>query len=276
METTGLMLAALITGFLGSLHCVGMCGAIACSKILFIGPSQRISVNAEILGDARAHPMYSLLFNFSRVLTYAMLGGLLAFVGQQIVLTTRLEVVAKVFRISGAVLIALIGLRFLINLHWVDKIEKVGLLLWSKLKLARLNTSARKNPDITPHASVYRIVVLGMLWGLIPCALVYTMLLTATVSGSAYQGASIMFAFGLGTLPAMQGMSMFGDSVRLFARRTWLRQLFGIALIVIAIYVFMFNVQMDHNEHMDHGNHQHHSMYTDQMPLSEKSKINGR
>ena len=133
METSSLMLAALITGFLGSLHCVGMCGAIACSKILFVGPRKRITVNEEVLYQASAHPMYSFLFNFSRVLTYAILGGALAFIGQQLVLTTRLEIVAKIFRVSGAVLIALIGLRFLINLHWVDKIEKVGLALWSKL-----------------------------------------------------------------------------------------------------------------------------------------------
>ncbi|NNM14877.1 MAG: sulfite exporter TauE/SafE family protein, partial [Gammaproteobacteria bacterium] len=167
------MLAALITGFLGSLHCVGMCGAIACSRMLFVGPKKRINVDSEILQDAAANPIYSLVFNMSRILMYAILGAVLAFIGQQIVLTTRLELVAKIFRISGAVLIALIGLRFLINLHWVDKIEKVGLLIWSKLKLWRLNTSARQNPDITRHASFHRVIMLGMLWGLIPCALVY-------------------------------------------------------------------------------------------------------
>ncbi|NNM13520.1 MAG: sulfite exporter TauE/SafE family protein, partial [Gammaproteobacteria bacterium] len=114
-----------------------------------------------------------------------------------------------------------------------------------KLKLWRLNTSARQNPDITRHASFHRVIMLGMLWGLIPCALVYTMLLTATVSGTVSQGAGIMFAFGLGTLPAMQGMSMFGESVRLFARKGWLRQAFGVALIIIAVYVFIINVSMD-------------------------------
>ncbi|MBT8141756.1 MAG: sulfite exporter TauE/SafE family protein [Gammaproteobacteria bacterium] len=245
MDSYGLMLAALITGFLGSLHCVGMCGAIACSRMLFVGPKKRINVDSEILQDAAANPIYSLVFNMSRILMYAILGAVLAFIGQQIVLTTRLELVAKIFRISGAVLIALIGLRFLINLHWVDKIEKVGLLIWSKLKLWRLNTSARQNPDITRHASFHRVIMLGMLWGLIPCALVYTMLLTATVSGTVSQGAGIMFAFGLGTLPAMQGMSMFGESVRLFARKGWLRQAFGVALIIIAVYVFIINVSMD-------------------------------
>ena len=64
-----------------------------------------------------------------------------------------------------------------------------------------------------------------------------------------------MFAFGMGTLPAMQGMSLFGESVRLFARKPWLRQMFGVALIMIAIYVFIFNMQMDHSEHGDHSGH---------------------
>lgn len=260
MDSMGLMLAALITGFLGSLHCVGMCGAIACSRILFVGPKKRIDVNKEILQDAKANPFYSLLFNVSRILTYAVLGGILALIGQQIVLTARLEVLSKIFRVGSSVLIALIGLRFLVNLHWVDKIEKVGLSIWSKLKLWRLNTSARQNPDITRHASIHRVIMLGMLWGLIPCALVYTMLLTATVSGNMLTGAAVMFAFGLGTLPAMQGMSMFGDSIKLFARKGWLRQVFGVALILIAIYVFIFNVSMDHSG-MDHSNMDHSQMH---------------
>ena len=247
MDVLGLIIAAFITGFLGSLHCVGMCGAIACSKMLFVGVQHKANL-PDAIKEEGGRPIffYSIIFNLSRIVTYAILGALIAFLGQKIILTTNLESLALGIRLSGAVLIALIGLRFLINLRWVDKIEVLGLKVWSVLK-------PKKSSRASSKSNIRQIIALGMLWGLLPCALVYTMLLTATTSGSAVSGAAIMFAFGLGTLPAMQGMSFFGDSVRVFAQKPWLRQAFGIALIVIAIYVFIFNVQMGSST----GHHHH-------------------
>ena len=238
MDVLGLIVAAFITGFLGSLHCVGMCGAIACSKMLFVGIQHQANLPDEIKEeDGRPIFLRSLIFNLSRITMYAFLGSLLAFLGQKIVLNSNLDTIALAVRLSGAILIALIGLRFLINLRWVDKIEVIGLKLWNRIK-------PKQSSQKSANSNIQQIIVLGMLWGLLPCALVYTMLLTATTSGSAFSGAAIMFAFGLGTLPAMQGMSFFGDSVRVFAQKPWLRQAFGIALIVIAVYVVIFNLQM--------------------------------
>ncbi len=238
MDIIGLILAAFITGFLGSLHCVGMCGAIACSKMLFVGAQNKAKIPNQVKEEGgRLVFLYSLIFNLSRISMYAILGGFLAFLGQKLVLSSNLASISFVIRIAGAVLIALIGLRFLINLRWVDKIEVLGLKLWTILK-------PKKYPKVLSNANIFQLITLGLLWGLLPCALVYTMLLTATTSGSAMSGATIMFAFGLGTLPAMQCMSFFGDTVRVFAQRPWLRQVFGLALIVIAIYVLIFNLQM--------------------------------
>ena len=245
MDLIALSIAAYITGFLGSLHCVGMCGAIACSKMLFVGVQHQSNLpNAVKEEGGQLIFLTALLFNFSRISMYAILGGILALFGQQLILSNNLESIAMGVRITGVVLIALIGLRFLINLRWVDKIEYIGLKFWTRVKPNKFVTN-------TSNTSVPRIVTLGFLWGLLPCALVYTMLLTATTAGSAMSGALIMFAFGLGTLPAMQGMSIFGDSVRLFAQKPWLRKAFGLALILIAVYVLMFNFQMV-------ASHQHH------------------
>lgn len=245
MDLIALSIAAFITGFLGSLHCVGMCGAIACSKMLFVGVQHQSNLPPAVKEEG-GPPIFlsALIFNLSRISMYAILGGLLALLGQQLILSNNLESIAMGVRITGAVLITLIGLRFLINLRWVDKIEDIGLKFWARVK-------PNKSVPNTSNTSMHRIVTLGLLWGLLPCALVYTMLLTATTAGSAMSGALIMFAFGLGTLPAMQGMSVFGDGVRLFAQKPWLRQAFGMALILIAVYVLVFNLQMG-------ASHQHH------------------
>jgi len=78
-------------------------------------------------------------------------------------------------------------------------------------------------------------VLLGLCWGLLPCGLVYSILLTAAASGDALHGGVVMFVFGLGTLPSMLGMSLFAPLVGRLLSDRWTRKIVGIALIVLAI-----------------------------------------
>jgi uncharacterized protein len=87
-----------------------------------------------------------------------------------------------------------------------------------------------------------RSLLIGFLWGWLPCGLVYSTLLLAALSGSALRGAGVMLAFGLGTLPAMLGSSLAGARVSRWldahGRRKWsgaLPLVFGVWLAWVAL-----------------------------------------
>jgi sulfite exporter TauE/SafE len=91
----------------------------------------------------------------------------------------------------------------------VARIEQLGKFLWKRLQ----PLTRRLLPMDTPS----KALMLGGLWGWVPCAMVYSVLFSAMLSGSAASGASIMLAFGLGTLPMLLGMSLLGLRLRALA-----------------------------------------------------------
>jgi sulfite exporter TauE/SafE len=92
------------------------------------------------------------------------------------------------------VLVAL-GLYLLGVSRYLDVFERAGRVLWRRIQPA---ASA-----LFPIRTTARGYAVGLLWGLLPCGLVYSVLVTALVSGSAARGALAMLAFGAGTLPSL-------------------------------------------------------------------------
>jgi sulfite exporter TauE/SafE len=126
-------------------------------------------------------------------------------------------------------MVALIGLRFLFNWQGLDFIEQSGGLLWKRISPWMLKTSSRRD-------GAGRLL-LGLGWGLLPCGLVYTMLLTAGSTGNVFIGSATMLAFGMGTLPAMLGLTLVAPGLAgLLADRTF-RAFVGFSLIVLALWM---------------------------------------
>ncbi len=218
---------AFLAGLLGAGHCFGMCGGIA-------GGLGAMSAGRGAVAAA-------LTFNGARVLSYAILGGvaatLLGVTGEVLALPDW----GRWLRWATAILIALVGLQFLFNLRVLAVIERGGARVWRKVSpLVQRAAGAR---------GAGGRLALGLAWGLLPCGLVYTILLTAASTGSFPEGALVMLAFGAGTLPALLGMTLWAPALASLLQDQVFRRLMGIALILLAAWSVLM---MGGNSHAQH------------------------
>ena len=180
------IVAAIVLGLLGSLHCVGMCGPIALALPL---NRERVSLAAGGI----------LLYNFGRALTYSIFGMLSGLAGSAVQWAGGQQVLSITAGII--VLLALV-------LGLLGKKSKLPSLIakpFAKLNQTLGALFRRKRMDA--------LLLIGLLNGILPCGLVYAGLAGAAATGSAWQGALFMFSFGMGTVPAMFALSFFGNRV---------------------------------------------------------------
>jgi sulfite exporter TauE/SafE len=206
---------AFLAGLLGSGHCFGMCGGIA-AGLGAMAPGKTL--------------FPALQFNFARLVSYMLLGALSAGILGEL---SDFAQIGRWLRLLTALMILMIGLRFLFNFGGLAWIERGGSVLWKKILPIAMKASAR--PGWTGR------VALGVCWGLLPCGLVYTLLLTAASTGSPVEGALVMMSFGLGTLPSMLGLTMAAPLLNTILKDTLIRKIIGFALVVLAAWtLFMF------------------------------------
>jgi sulfite exporter TauE/SafE len=214
------LVTAFLAGLLGSGHCFGMCGGIAGSLGALAGGTDRRSL---------AWP--ALQFNFGRLLGYALLGAVAAgFVGVAGEIMA-LKAYGKWLRLATALLVLFIGLRFLVDWRGIDLIERGGAGIWKRVQPLAARVSQRHD--------WFGRTGLGVLWGFLPCGLVYTVLMTAASTGAAASGALTMFAFGAGTAPAMFGMTVAAPALGAFLSDKLVRRIVGFSLIVLAVWMML-------------------------------------
>ena len=219
---------AFLAGLLGSGHCFGMCGGIA-AGLGAMSPGRAI--------------MPALQFNLARLASYAVLGLVAASVLGGV---SDLAPIGRWLRLLTAVMIFMIGLRFLFDFRGLEVIERGGAGLWKKVLPVALRAGQRQD-------WIGR-VTLGVCWGLLPCGLVYTVLLTAASTGHSAGGALTMLAFGAGTLPAMLGLTAAAPALTVFLEDRTVRRVIGFALLVLALWT-VFMMWGASQGHMDHANH---------------------
>lgn len=213
-ELLPLLSAALLAGLLGSAHCLGMCAGI----------SGLFAVSSEI-SSLRAQLPFALAYNLGRVCSYAFLGIVVATFGGVIVKASP-GLAGGIRLLSGAIII-LVGLKVAFDSRILNIIEKMGTTLWSRI--------APVAQRLVPVTNVPRAFGLGLVWGWLPCGLVYSVLLIAATSTQPIQGAFVMIAFGLGTLPAMLLTGLGAANVSAFMRRRETR--LGMGLLIISLGV---------------------------------------
>jgi sulfite exporter TauE/SafE len=199
--------AAFVAGAAGSVHCVAMCGGITGALGM---RSRRIAPP----GRASRH---AATYQLGRLASYTLAGALVGAFGdvlQAIFDLSRFALAARVM--AGAVLIC-VAVGVLFGWRPLGRLERLGGRLWS-----RVAPLARR----FPAAGLTGSLLLGMLWGWLPCGFVYTMLLFAATSGDSLQAAAMMLFFGLGTVPAVFAATLF--SARVW-RVTMLRGLNNVA-----------------------------------------------
>lgn len=184
------MLAALLLGFLGSFHCIGMCGPIVLAL-----PQHEQQKNIKIIS--------SLFYNFGRVITYSVIGIVFGLLGRGLFLGGIQQTVSI---ITGVVIIMLVAFPFIVP----AKFKQNSALQIPMIKSAFANAFKMK--------SISAYFILGLINGLLPCGFVYIALSAAMLTGNATDGALFMAMFGIGTIPAMFSMNMLGSIVSLSFR----------------------------------------------------------
>jgi sulfite exporter TauE/SafE len=153
-------------------------------------------------GTLRARP---LLYQLGRVTSYGAAGAIVGSLGAAAGFAFETSKWSEVLRLGTAVIVVLIGLNIALGSRlrgpWLRAPERWGALVWRRI--APLASRLPTQPAL-------RALTLGLLWGWLPCGLVYSVLLAAALAGSALAGSATMVAFGLGTLPAMLGLSYAG------------------------------------------------------------------
>ncbi len=231
--------AALAAGLAGSAHCAAMCGGIAAAVGATFPRGRGLPLGA------------ALAFNGARLASYAAVGALLAAALGGLAAPAPLPMVALGARILTAVVLAALALRLLTGRDILGA-ERFGQAFWARLKPA-FGRAARLPAALRP-------AVLGLLWGFMPCGLVYSVLLVAAASGSAVTGAATMLAFGTGTLPALLGFTLGGATLAERVRRPSLRRVAGGLVLLAAIWTLVTALMHPPGATHDHGHeHMHHA-----------------
>lgn len=220
---TPFLYAAALAGLAGGVHCASMCGGVV-TALSSQAPSGSRRVIPLVALPVSPRLQLQLAYNAGRILTYCLLGALVGSVGSAALIMAHIAPIERLLFGAAHAFMLLIGLYLLGWLPALQRIESVGVVLWRRLQpLLR---------HVLPANTPLRALGMGLLWGCVPCGMVYTLLISAMLSGSASNGALVMLAFGVGTLPNVLGLGLLAGAGGQWLRsRAWRR--LGGALVVL-------------------------------------------
>jgi len=207
-----LLVSAFMLGLLGSAHCLGMCGGLASA----------LGLNSI---NAKASPALLLAYNIGRIGSYCIAGLIVGALGFW--LSKQLSAFI-VLRYLAATMLMLMGLYIAQWFNGIIWAEKLGSKLWPFI-----HPLAKR---FMPINSIRDAILVGMVWGWLPCGLVYSALIWASLEASLVGSFLIMLFFGLGTLPAMLASGYFAQSLSRFVRQRWFRSSAGLMMITFGLW----------------------------------------
>lgn len=228
--------AAFLAGLMASGHCLGMCGPMTA---LAAAPGRRAS------------GLRALAYNAGRLSSYTLVGAIFGYLGFALGDAAGIARWSLFLRVALGAGMLLIGLQLFGRRGSALFFERAGARLWARIApLTRHLKHGERTADL---------FAMGLLWGWLPCGMVYSMLAVAAVSGSAAHGAGIMLAFGLGTLPALLGLSFAGSKLHLL-RGLRSRKALGFGLIVAGAWMAAMPLYAALSN-ADDARHSHHQMH---------------
>ena len=225
-------------GLLGSTHCIGMCGGIVGALTMGIPEPSRQSWSGLL--------PYLVSYNLGRLFSYTVAGLLIGLLSGSI---------SGFFQMGRFPVGGIVGGLFMVALGvyiagWFQTmvpLERLGSHFWRMIEpLGR---------RFMPVRSPAQALALGIVWGWLPCGLVYSTLAWAATSGNAAQTASLMLAFGIGTLPMLMVMGSFAEKLSYFTRHKWTRYTAGMLLIVFGCLILVKALGGGHQHAMNHDMH---------------------
>lgn len=226
-------LFAFTMGLFSSLHCLGMCGSIIGSLTLSLSP--------EIRNNKRRLFPFVLNYNLGRITSYVIAGAIVGVF--QIFFTIPFDEGEghRLLQILSAIVMTSAGLYIG---GWFPRfayIEKAGSRFWRLIE-----PLGRK---LIPVKSKLQAFLFGIVWGWLPCGLVYTSLALAATTGDVLRSAITMFAFGLGTLPSVMGVGIMTEILTKLSRMQRFKQLIGVMFIMLALlaaFPWLYPMRLQH------------------------------
>lgn len=219
LDTALTLPIALTLGLLSATHCLGMCGGI-------IG-ALSLSAPASLRRHRWRQAAFVLLYNLGRTLSYALAGALVGWLGDSLLAGLAGPQGHRLLQIASALMLLALGLYLAGWFPQLARIERLGVPLWRRIEPLGRRMLPVRHPG---QAFVY-----GMLWGWLPCGMVYTLLAWSATVGGAVEGALTMAAFGLGTLPAMLAGGLAAQQLVRLARSPRTRRVAGVMVGLSAV-----------------------------------------
>ncbi len=215
--TISLFFSAFVMGLLGSGHCLAMCGGVASSLSIAVKDKSRI-------------PLFTLLYNVGRITSYMVAGFIVALLGAEF--ASRSNVFSSAMAIVSAIFMILVGIyvmRLAATLNWIERAGKA--LIWRHL--------VKLNKYVMPIDKPNKAFFYGVLWGWLPCGLVYSALMWTVSLPNAYSGALFMLAFALGTAPAMVSLGVAHQTINKILNNLVIRLILGNILLFYGLYLLL-------------------------------------
>ena len=227
-----LVTAALLVGLAGGVHCAAMCGGIV-AALTFRDrspqPIRFVGGGAAAATVSMAMPLPTqLAYSAGRMSTYAMIGAVAGGVGELGLMTSSVLPLQLMLLVVANALVVLMGLHLAGLGSSILALERAGGAVWRVLQ--------RAGATLRPAEGSGRAFATGLAWGCVPCGLVYSVLATALVSGSAARGALIMAALGAGTLPNVLATGLVAERLRALVRRPRVRLAAGLLVATIGVW----------------------------------------
>ncbi|GAB1265000.1 sulfite exporter TauE/SafE family protein [Aurantivibrio infirmus] len=220
MEFIVIYMSAFGIGLLGGMHCIGMCGGIS-SALGFALESNSRWKRLSIL----------LSYNIGRLFTYSLLGFFVGYASHQISTHAHHEIMPhdiKLARIIAGFLLIAMSLYLAGWWYGLRWLEKIGQLFWK-----RIQPFAQK---LLPVKNFPQAFALGILWGWLPCGLIYSALAYSATQNHPLVSAATMLSFGLGTLPAVLTSGIFAVKIKQLLQKKNLRFVFAGFLFVFGLW----------------------------------------
>ncbi len=213
------LVSVFLMGFFGGVHCLGMCGGVVAMLTAGLEP--------EVKANPKKIALFHLNYNIGRILSYILMGIAFGLIGALLANTLQMNIFDKSLRIFSGVLMIMVGLYIGNWSSSIQILEKIGAKFWALLQPL--------TKRFLPIKNLRSAFFTGLLWGGIPCGLVYGALSFAIISGSAAQGGMIMLAFGLGTLPSLLLMASLSTQLTHLIQKPWVRKFSGLMIIALGV-----------------------------------------
>ena len=242
MPLTVVMLSILIgfsIGLMGGAHCLGMCGGVMGALTMAVNKDQRGQRMVIIAA-----------YNIGRILSYVFIALLFY------ALIDRIENYFALYfmRVVAGILLIAMGLYLADWWRGLVYLEKAGAHLWRLLQPL--------SQQLVPVDKPGKAILLGMIWGWLPCGLIYSALAYSATANSAFGAAAIMFSFALGTLPAVVLGSVMMEALMGVLRHRGLRTVMALLLIVFGMLTLY--AALGHSHHDESREDAHHYKHQDQ------------